>query len=435
MIFVALLCVLTVANAQAQMNGSAKHVVLIAIDGFRPDFYLQEKWPTPNIKSLVKLGAHAKGMRPVVPSITIPDHTTMITGALPARHGVYFNSVFDPAKAKSVDYNDASQIKVPTLWDAVKKAGGTVGAVRWVVSNNSPSIDYNFTRFGEYDAVTPKGFLEEIEQNVTGKLSTTIEKTDFDYYNTDLQNASIVAYMIKKYKPNLITARVRCTDYFQHEQGRDGDKVFKAIAIADVYVGQVIEATKAAGIYDQTTFIIVGDHGFEERHTELALNSLLINEGLLFNAPDRGNWKACFHEQFLMLRSKGDKETLAKVRRVLDSQPANIRKLYRIVERAELDRLGVAPEVALAVQPIEGITWNSRLDLPNFLNPIAGGTHGAIPERTNLYAGFLASGAGIRQGVVLPIIGMEDIAPLIARLLAIEFNAPDGILYPGIMKQ
>ena len=93
-----------------------------------------------------------------------------------------------------------------------------------------------------------------------------------------------------------------------------------------------------------------------------------------------------------------------------------------------------ATDVALAVQPIEGIGWSARLDLPNFLNPMPGGTHGAIPERTNLYAGFLAQGAGIRQGLALPIIGMEDIAPLIAMLLGIDFNAPDGVLYPGILK-
>lgn len=428
-----LICLLATGGAAAQPNGPAKYVVLIAIDGFRPDFYLQEKWPTPNLKALMRAGSYARGLRPVVPSTTIPDHVTMMTGALPARHGVHFNVVFDPANWKSDDYKEAAQIKLPTLWDAVKKAGGSVAAVRWVVSNHSPSIDYNFTRFGEYEAVTPKGLLNEIEQNVTGKLPTTIEKLDLDYYTTDLQNAGIAAYLLKKYKPTLLTARVRCTDYFQHEQGLNGDKVFKAIAVADVYVGQVIEATKAAGTYAETAFIIVGDHGFEERHTELAFNTLLINEGLLFNAPDRGDWKACFHDQFLLLRNKDDKPTLTRVRKLLENQPPNIRKLYRIVERAELDTYGTAPEVALAIQPIDGIGCTSRYEQPNLVQSANGGSHGAIPDRPGLYAGFIAQGAGVRSGLTIPLLGMEDVAPLIASLLGVSFSAPDGVLYPGLV--
>lgn len=418
----------------AQMQGPAKYVVLVSIDGFRPDFYLEEKWPTPNLKALARQGIQAEGLRPVVPSVTLPDHITMITGALPARHGVYHNRPFDPKGWRESRYIEASQIKAPTLWEAVQKAGGKAAALRWPVSLNAP-VDFNFTSASFLEGVYPTSFLKEIEENVTGSLEGSSRGADFDYYRTDLQLADITSYLIKTYQPNLITVHFSATDHFQHEQGREGDKVHKAIAVADVCVGQLVEATKAAGIYEETAFVIVGDHGFEDRHTQLAWNSLLIKEGLLSADDDRGDWKACFHDQFLYLRDRNDQQTLARVRRLLEEQPPNIRKLYRIVERDELDSYGVDPEVVLAVQPIDGVVCTTRYTHPDLLQSTPGGSHGLIPDRPNLYAGFLASGPGLRSGMTVPSLGMEDIAPHIAFLLGIEFDAPDGILYPGLIAE
>lgn len=433
--FLSLLGIFVIFNTvQAQMEGPAKYAILISIDGLRPDFYLEEKWPTPNLKALAKQGIQAKGMRPVVPSVTLPDHITMITGALPDKHGVHHNSIFDPAKWNGGRYLEASQIKVPTLWDAIKKAGGTSAALRWPVSFHAP-VDYCYVSAQYPEGNFPGNFLEEIETNVTGKLKTQERTTDFDYYRNDLQLADITSYLIRNYKPTLITVHFSSTDHFQHEQGREGEKVYKAIAVADVCVGQLIEATKAAGIFDQTLFVIVGDHGFEDRHTQLAWNSLLIKEGLLSAEPDRGNWKACFHDQFLMLRDKNDKETLAKVRALLENQPANIRKLYRIVEREELDQYGADPNAVLAVQPVEGVVCTTRYNHPDLVQSTPGGSHGLIPDRQNLYAGFIANGPGLRKGMTIPTLGMEDVAPHIAYLLGLDFKSPDGVLYPGIISE
>lgn len=423
-----------VTSLMAQMDGPAKYVVLVSIDGFRPNFYLEEEWPTPNLKWLATNGVRAKGMRPVVPSVTLPNHITMITGALPIRHGIYHNQPFDPKSWNGGSYSQASQIKVPTLWDAVKKSGGTAAALRWPVSGNAP-VDYNFG-YTRYPEANQNNFIAELEQNVIGKLTPYVTESksgDFNDYRADLRLADVGAYIIQKYKPNLMTIHFVATDHFQHEQGREGDKVTKAIAVADVCVGQLIEATKAAGTFAETAFIIVGDHGFEDRHTQLAWNSLLIKEGLLSTDPDRGDWKACFKDMFLMLKDKNDKATLAKVRKLLEEQPSAIRDLYRIVEREELDRLGADPEAVLAVQPVNGVVCTSRYDQPDLVQSTPGGSHGLIPERQDLYAGFIAYGAGLRQGMTLPTLRMEDVAPHVAFLLGIDFKAPDGILYPGII--
>lgn len=427
----------TATPALAQLKGPAQHVVLICIDGFRPNFYLEERWPAPNLQALAKSGIQAKGVRPVVPSVTFPDHITMITGALPVRHGIYHNQPFDSRGWNFGQYSDASQIKATTLWEAVKKAGGTVATLRWPVSNNAPADFVVASTRGGF-AMKPEGLQAELEKQVIGQMASYLPEQpggDFDDYRADLRLADVGAYLLRKYKPNLMTIHFLATDHFQHEQGREGEKVRKAIAVADVCVGQLIEATKAAGIFEQTTFIIVGDHGFEDRHTQLAWNSLLIKEGLLEAKPDRGNWKACFKDMFLMLKDRNDQATLNKVRQLLENQPPAIRGLYRIVERAELDRLGVDPEAVLAVQPVNGVVCTSRYDFPELVQSTPGGSHGLIPEREDLFAGFIAAGPGLRKGLTMPTLRMEDVAPHVAFLLGVPFTAPDGLLYPGIIAE
>ncbi len=440
LIFVLFLLLLNLAPYHpglAQMKGPAQHVVLISVDGFRPDFYLEEKWPAPNIQQMAREGVHTLGMRPVVPSVTLPDHTTMITGALPDKHGVYHNSPFDPRGWEQGSYDSSRQIQVKTLWQAVKEAGGTSASIRWPVSQGAP-VDWNVASSRNPQAVSPDKFLREIENNVTGQLAppdSNQSYTDFDYFAADLRSAAIGAYILKKYQPTLMTIHLVSTDHFQHEQGREGDKVTRAVGVADVCVGQLVEATKVAGIYENTVFIVCGDHGFEDRHTQLAWNALLIKEGLLAKKADRGNWKACFKDQFLMLKDKKDTATLHRVRKLLEKQPPQIRKLYRIVERAELNQYGVDPNAVLAVQPIEGVVCTSRYTHPDLVQSTPGGSHGLLPDRHHLYAGFLASGPGLRKKAVLPVMGMEDIAPHIAFLLGLDFQAPDGIMYPGIIEE
>ncbi len=424
----------TLDTVWAQMNGPAKHVILVSIDGFRPDFYLEDRWPTPNLKMLAQEGVKARGLRPVVPSVTVPDHTTMITGALPMRHGIFHNRGFNFEGWQGIRYMKAEQIQVPTLWEAVQNAGGTVAALRWPVSIDAP-VDFNFLSAAYPDYTFPEGFHQEIEDNVTGKMGDGDRKSDFDYYRTDLQAADITAYLIKKYQPTFITVHLSSTDHFQHEEGREGPKVHKSIAVADVCVGQLIEATQAAGIYDETVFIIVGDHGFEDRHTQLAWNSLLIKEGFATADPDRGDWKAAFIDQFLVLRDKNDTTTYRQVRELIENQPPSIRKLYRIVEREELDFYGVDPNVVMAVQPVDGVVCTTRYTHPDLVQSTPGGSHGLIPDRHNLYAGFIAHGPGLRKGMTVPTLNMEDIADQIAFLLGIEFETPDGILYPGIIAE
>ncbi len=80
---------------------------------------------------------------PVLPTVTYPDHTTLITGVWPAEHGIINNSLFDPNhNLAGAWYWYAESIKVPTLWDAAHQAGIGTASVSWPVSVNATSVRY-----------------------------------------------------------------------------------------------------------------------------------------------------------------------------------------------------------------------------------------------------------------------------------------------------
>src|SRR5688500_10847928 len=157
------------------MKRRADHVVLISVDGLLPAYYRDEKWPAPAMQQLYREGAHAVAVKSVFPALTYPGHTTLATGALPARHGIIHNKEFKPV-ADPPWLKDASLIRVPTLWDAVRARGGKTASVLWPLTCGAP-IDWNLPDIwpgGEgslIDALrgndTPHGLLEELEAEAT----------------------------------------------------------------------------------------------------------------------------------------------------------------------------------------------------------------------------------------------------------------------------
>ena len=226
-------------------------------------------------------------------------------------------------------------------------------------------------------------------------------------------------------------------DHFQHVQGRQGDDVAKAVVNADRAVGRIIEATERAGIKDSTAFLIVEDHGFINVHTHMAPNALLAKAGLMENKKDRGNWKAVFRQQggttFLYLKDKNDKKTLQQVQSILGAVPASQKKLFRVMEQAELSNKGANPEVRLALAAVPGVTFSDSAAKPT-LKPTRGGTHGYFPDFEEMLTGFVASGAGLGEHKHVSRLGLEDIAPLVAHLLGLDMKLVDGTFYPGLVQ-
>src|SRR5690606_23346779 len=110
------------------------------------------------------------------------------------------------------------------------------------------------------------------------------------------------------------------------------------------------------------------------------------------------------------------------------------RGIFRVVSRAELDRLGAYPEAAFFIEPAEGYYVSGGVDGGAVLvGTTRHGAHGFLPTTARMHTGLSASGAGIRPGVPLPLVRQIDIAPTIARLLGLEMPSADGVPLVGLL--
>ena len=424
----------------------ADHVVLLSIDGLRPEMYRDATWPAPMLQQMAREGAQAEAVVGVFPTVTYPTHTTIVTGALPARHGVYFNTPFEPQGPTGRWVWEASAIRVPTLWTAARAAGLTVAAVSWPVTVGA-DLDWNVPEIWPLEKdgsivaelrrhATPPGLVDELERDAVGKLRDEVWK--LGEMARDDRVGEIAAYLLEKRKPALLLVHLLAVDHFEHDHGREHPMVRRALGAADRALARLVEAAERAGIRERTAFVVTGDHGFADTHSRLAPNVWLAAAGLRAAQLDRGDWRAAFQvssaSAFLYLRDRTDVETLRRVRELLAAQPPGVQRLFRVVERDELDRLGAAPDAELALAYAPGVGGSGNFSGEAVL-PGSGGDHGYLPDERGLQTGLVGWGAGVRAGAVVPRMGSVDVAPLVARLLGLRFDAPDGVLLPGLLAE
>ena len=400
--------------------------MLVSIDGFRPDF-ISRKNGKRALEAPEIAGVYANGVLSVFPSVTYPSHTTIATGELPGRHGIYYNA---PYEAKNGTwYWDESYIKVPTLWDAVKAAGLTSGSVMWPVTVGAP-ITYNFpVRRADNDEktdqltvtkpfVTPSGLLEEMQPAI-GALSPK----DFNHDNIDITIGKMAAYIIKTHKPDLMAVHFIGLDHAQHDVGRKGPKVEHSLAIIDSMLNALLSAYEAAGIKDNTDIIITGDHGFVSAKQNISPNTLLYKAGIITDK----DWKARFHavggSAFLYLKDPKDRKTLQSVKQLLDDVSPAEKKYFTVIERAELDSLGVNPEVALALAANNASALNGSTD-GALIKPkkVTTGSHGHDPRMPELFTGFIGYGPSFKSGANVERLRLTDMSALISNILGLQFK-------------
>ncbi|WP_079701513.1 alkaline phosphatase family protein [Daejeonella lutea] len=420
----------------SNINAQSKHVVLVSIDGFRPEFYLNEGWSTPNLKMLMNKGVYSKGVNSVFPSVTYPSHTTLVTGAYPKNHGILYNAQRDSPSGHW--YFEEELITTETLWDAAKKAGLKTGAVMWPVTVGAP-IDYNFpVRRADNDetldqlsvttpVVTPLTLISDLKKAgiISGDKIQFLDKIDETTGNMS-------SYILKKYKPNLLAIHFLGADHAQHASGRDSKEAHHEVELIDLEIGKLLKTLSEIGIADSTTLIITGDHGFVDNSKSLSPNVWLSKMGVL---TDNKNWQAKFAatggSAFLYLK---DKSLGNKILIMLENLPAEERKLFRIINREQMDKVGADPEAFLALTMNEGIVSNGAYKGMAVNEKKPGGAHGHFPDFSQIQTGFIASGAGIGPHDEIKNMGIKDVAPIISRLLSLNFVSIDGVLPPHILK-
>lgn len=439
-----LLGTLAAAPTQAQQ---AKYVVLVTIDGFRPEFYLDSSYGMFTVRDMMKRGVAARGADPVFPSVTYPDHTTMVTGVTPARHGIYYNTPFEPEGQTGKWMWDYKLIKTETLWSAMHKAGKKTACVRWPVTYDAP-IDYRIPEYWNYldmkDArpytaagTQPLSLWQEVQDSATGYLRPDDIGAEHDELISDENMARITGYLLRQYKPNFTAVHLACTDHYEHQEGREAYMVRASVAGADRCIKTIIESLNRSGIADSTLLIVTGDHGFEDIYRSFNPNFLLKENGLMGDVKS-GDWKAQFHSSgggsFLQLKDAGDQETVKKVAQLLNALPDSLKQYFAIVDKNKLTAIGADPGVPLALTGLKGTTFGGGTS--KLVEPFdkVRGTHGFFPDHQQIKTGFVACGPGLKKGTIVQNMRLLDITPLVVALTGIPFPETDGKLIKEFLK-
>jgi len=403
-----------------------KHVILVTIDGFRPDFYFDNKWNTPNLKQMLKEGVHAYGVNSVFPSVTYPSHTTIVTGVQPADHGIYFNGVFEPDNATGKIYWNFNEITSPTIWKAAKSAGLKVASLMWPASAAAP-IDFNIADIGSMGEdirekyAQPQGIMDTIRKEVFP------DKEEVKW-GEDEYNAQVAAWVIRNKKPNLMTIHLISVDHAEHTVGREGQMVEDAVHEADRSIGIIRQAIKDAGIADNTLLIVTGDHGFYNVEKSINPNVWLAKAGLL-NPQDESNWKARFFPvggaAFLFLRNEHDQQTKKEVLKTLKSLPTADRKYFDIIDAKQLKKIGANPHVALALSGLSGAAFGKEV-MGDAILAGEGGTHGYFPNTRNIQTGFIAVAPTMKQGVEIKELDLRDVTVFVKEYLNLDLPTAKG---------
>lgn len=426
----------------------SNHVVIISIDGMRPEFYLSKEFAgvCETLAGLRQAGSFAKGALPPYPSVTYPGHATIATGVHPSRHGIVANTVFEPPELEGRGYWFASDLRAPALWDVAHKAGLTVGSVSWPCTAGSKSIRWDVaefwtTPFGNDLELTRRyaapGLIEMIESKA-GRM-TPARRADAAQWDAFLA-ASAVA-ILEEHKPNLMFVHFIEADKIQHQGGCGAAELPAVLRRVDGYIHDIIEATRKAGIHERTTFIVLGDHGFEDVSRMIAPNVLLAQNGFITLSQGRvTDWKAMAQNTGgsagVYLKDPKDIATATKVRMLFarHAMGAAGKPMYRVIEKQQLLKLGGPRDAAFYLEAEPGYMFSKSLD-GDFVRPAPiKGNHGFLPTRAGMHTGFVAAGRGVKKGVQLGLIQLVDVAPTVAELLGLRLEDADGRVLNEILE-
>ncbi len=416
---------------------ASRHLLLVSIDALRPEFYLDPSFEAPTLRALAAEGSHARAAESVFPTLTYPSHASIATGVRPARHGILFNLLFQHAGERGRWYEEAADLRAPPLWVWARAAGLTTAAVSWPVTVGAP-IDWLVPERDYYARKEPLPQL--IAASTPGlfeRIGVTPDATMFtDVARWDAFLTATAAGIIREARPNLLLLHLVEADLVQHQGGREGAGVRPAVARLDRHLATLRQALAAAGIADRTTMIVIGDHGFQDVREYVYPNHVLTRAGLR-GCPRAEGWRATAHVGggggAVFVDPPGDAQATTLADRALERAAAG---RYIVLTRAELDALGAMSGAALGLEAAPGWALGSSCDR-GLTEPARGGTvgtHGFLPARPSMATGFVAAGAGVRAGVVLPKIQLVDVAPTAARLLGVPAPPVEGRVLTEILR-
>ncbi|MGN6517497.1 MAG: alkaline phosphatase family protein [Rhizomicrobium sp.] len=413
----------------------ANPVLMISVDGLRPLDVIdapQRGLNVPNLRAFMADGTYAAGVKNVLPTVTYPDHTTLITGVWPDVHGIGNNVKFDPL-GKNFEgwYWYSAEIKVPTLWDAVHGNHQVVASIDWPVSVDNPSIDYDVPEYWRafqpddlllIHALTTRGLSEQLEKATGMKMASMFAETPA----SDVARAKFAAALIAAEKPQFMTLHLVSVDGNQHEYGPGTPEAHQAIETVDGAIGDLVRAARA--VEPDLVVVVVSDHGFAPVEHDVNLMVPFIEAGLVTLDPAThkvADWKAMPWDaggsEAIVLKNPDDaavKQQVADLLHKLAADPAN--GIAQVVDAEKIARMGGDPKASFWVDFQPGYEGGRQLVSAMVTAGSIKGTHGYFPTHPEMRASFFIDGPGVPKKGDIGEIDMRRIAPTVAKILDVS---------------
>ncbi len=432
------LAVLAACGAAAPAAAPAEsHVAVLSVDGLGAVELRAGPSCLPAksaIRSLASAGSTARRVTGVLPTITYPSHATLATGALPSKHGVVDNGL------RGIWFKNRSDIAIDTIWDAAGRAGKRVAIVTWPSTYGAKAdwlVPEDLSNFSDptqdVRAGSTPGLFDALAA-ATSKPALMPFLQPEAGASLDRMTGEFSAEIVRRHRPSLLLAHFLDYDHRMH-YGVHSPEACKALERIDGWIAGIVEAYRAAGILERTTFFIVSDHGFRKVERNVSLFALLEAAGWSAEFPGLPIDKA------MELKVAGGSVALYPPEGAAADWAARVRQrigpavrrthgeAVRWMDADEAARMGGFPGAAavLCAKPGHSFAVLAPSRREVFVDPVKyRGAHGYCPDEPSMDAVFVASGRGVRRGGAVDSLAMVDVAPTIAAFLGVKLPAATG---------
>lgn len=405
--------------------------------------YMAQK---PNFKKIMEKRAEVNGVCSVYPASTYPAHTSIMTGCYPYKTGVFSNF---PLRPDSDGINHwpllHTSVFAEDIFAAAKRAGWTTAAVYWPITGRNPNIDHVINEYFFYykDIGEPeKAFalqgadevaLQAVRENAHLLPTTRGSKELIPTSVFDSFIMGCTCSLIRNAKPDLLMIHNCYLDSTRHRYGTFSEEMKDSLDLMDQWLGDVIEAMEDAGVYQQTNFIILSDHGQMDCTKVVNINVLLQQGGFQQLGPTDTlyDWQAVSQSNgkstTIHLRDNTNKKLYDRVYAYLQKLQATgeygIEKIW--TKDALLQAYGQSGPYSFMLEAEAFTMFGGGYSGEIFKETPPRGKHGYQPEKGPQPV-FLAHGPAFKDGAVLESAKLVDIAPTLAAIMGQTMPEADG---------
>ncbi|WP_426689735.1 ectonucleotide pyrophosphatase/phosphodiesterase [Rhodanobacter ginsengiterrae] len=383
----------------AAPSGPAVPLLLISIDGYRHDY--MQRGLSPTLAMLARGGVQAASMQPSFPSLTFPNHYTLVTGLTPDHHGVVNNTMFD-ARLGKFSLSSRTAVSDGRWW-----AGGTP---IWETADQRGLR--TATMFWPGSEADIHGQRPDYWLAYDGKL-TPAQRVDQVLAWLDLPAAE---------RPAFLTLYFDGVDHAGHTYGPDTPQVDAALRETDTAMAQLVQGLQQRGLFERINLIVVSDHGMAsvpEAH------NVMIDQLIPLGRVQRVSLGilAGFNPKSDSAAARAD---FRKVEQTLE-QPQQHMQCWdktRVPARLAYGRNARVPQLLCLANVHWRITTTENAARRK--GEVNLGDHGFDNAEPLMQAIFVAHGPAFRVGARVPAFPNVDVYPLMTHLLGVPPAANDG---------